>query len=283
MNPPSALYGAMNKERKPFTYTPGGLDLSEIKSERMAQRLMRNAMNQGVPDQPTPLLQSPPTPTSLNVPNFNCLPVQVFPTFPLPANPKSLLKSRSNQQQEPCLQDIPNSEQLTTNTKQIGSKQCFENNNKNISTYNESSNENKNNDQSLPLYEYNTPPIVRSYPCYETSEYADATSAKFDVNIGKEVKLQEDNQYKYQYDSINVKDNKSSFTYEPSTASSSETSKKPSLTYTMENNMPETLEEITETENNQVDVKSLYIYYVYVYMCVYIVCYMYLMYNIKDT
>ncbi|XP_045454804.1 probable serine/threonine-protein kinase kinX [Melitaea cinxia] len=95
MNPPSALYGAMNKERKPFTYTPGGLDLSEIKSERMAQRLMRNAMSEGVPETPVHKIQSPPIATGI-IPNFNCLPVQVFPTFQLPANPKSLLRTRSN-------------------------------------------------------------------------------------------------------------------------------------------------------------------------------------------
>ncbi|XP_050355134.1 histone acetyltransferase KAT6A-like isoform X2 [Nymphalis io] len=94
MNPPSALYGAMNKERKPFTYTPGGLDLSEIKSERMAKRLMRNAMSEGVPETPAQTLKSPPV-TPGTIPNFNCLPVQVFPTFQLPANPKSLLKTRS--------------------------------------------------------------------------------------------------------------------------------------------------------------------------------------------
>lgn len=32
MNPPAALAGAMMKEKKPFTYTPGGIDLSEINS-----------------------------------------------------------------------------------------------------------------------------------------------------------------------------------------------------------------------------------------------------------
>ncbi|CAF4880375.1 unnamed protein product [Pieris macdunnoughi] len=97
MNPPSALAGAMSRERKPFTYTPGGIDLSEIKSERMAQRLMRNAMNQGVPATPAPPVQSPlPISTPVVMPNYNCLPVQVFPTFTLPANPKSLLRTRSN-------------------------------------------------------------------------------------------------------------------------------------------------------------------------------------------
>ncbi|KPJ18564.1 hypothetical protein RR48_07288 [Papilio machaon] len=251
MNPPSALYGSMNKERKPFTYTPGGLDLSQIKSERMAQRLLRNAMDQGVPEQQTSHLQSPPTPTALNVPNFNCLPVQVFPTFPLPSNPKSLLKTRSNQQKEPCLQDIPNLEQLKTNINGIGLKQCFQNNNKNISNYNQSNNENKNNDQSLPLHEY-TPPIVRSYPSYETSEYADAGSPKCYLPTEKEVITLEDNQYKYNDEII-----KNKSICEPSVTKTSDTLLRPLLTstYTMEKNIPETLEEMTGTENNQNEVK----------------------------
>lgn len=33
----------MTKDKKPFTYTPGGLDLSEIRSPRMARRINRNA------------------------------------------------------------------------------------------------------------------------------------------------------------------------------------------------------------------------------------------------
>ncbi|XP_030023046.2 titin isoform X1 [Manduca sexta] len=103
MNPPSALHGAMSRDRKPFTYTPGGLDLSEIKSERMAKRLMRNAMNQGVPDTPVHHVQQQAPTSPVIVPNFNCLPVQVFPSFNLPANPKSLLRTRSipSQSQEP--------------------------------------------------------------------------------------------------------------------------------------------------------------------------------------
>ncbi|XP_045504316.1 putative mediator of RNA polymerase II transcription subunit 26 isoform X1 [Colias croceus] len=100
MNPPSALASAMNRDRKPFTYTPGGLDLSEIKSERMAKRLMRNAMNEGVPVTPVHTVQSPPpSATPMAMPNYNCLPVQVFPTFNLPANPKSLLRTRSHPDQ----------------------------------------------------------------------------------------------------------------------------------------------------------------------------------------
>lgn len=41
--PPAKLQNAMMKDKKPFTYTPGGIDLSEIKSPRMARRVMLNA------------------------------------------------------------------------------------------------------------------------------------------------------------------------------------------------------------------------------------------------
>ncbi|KAJ0172163.1 hypothetical protein K1T71_012136 [Dendrolimus kikuchii] len=118
MNPPSALHGAMSRDRKPFTYTPGGLNLSEIKSERMAQRLMRNAMNPGVPEKPIQMIQSPPMPsTPIAVPNYNCLPVQVFPTFNLPANPKSLLRTRSipDQPRDPPIQRVPPPSHMANN------------------------------------------------------------------------------------------------------------------------------------------------------------------------
>ncbi|KAK9506959.1 hypothetical protein O3M35_008799 [Rhynocoris fuscipes] len=42
--PPAAIQNAMmTKDKKPFTYTPGGLDLAEIRSPRMARRINRNA------------------------------------------------------------------------------------------------------------------------------------------------------------------------------------------------------------------------------------------------
>lgn len=37
--PPACVQNAMmTKDKKPFTYTPGGIDLSQIKSPRMAKR-----------------------------------------------------------------------------------------------------------------------------------------------------------------------------------------------------------------------------------------------------
>lgn len=44
----------MTKDKKPFTYTPGGIDLSQIKSPRMARRIERNAMSEGVSNTPKP-------------------------------------------------------------------------------------------------------------------------------------------------------------------------------------------------------------------------------------
>ncbi|XP_014291912.3 protein piccolo [Halyomorpha halys] len=42
--PPAAIQNAMmTKDKKPFTYTPGGLNLNEIRSPRMARRISRNA------------------------------------------------------------------------------------------------------------------------------------------------------------------------------------------------------------------------------------------------
>lgn len=56
---PACVQNAMMKDKKPFTYTPGGIDLSQIKSPRMARRIERNANCEGVTNQPkvSPLAQ----------------------------------------------------------------------------------------------------------------------------------------------------------------------------------------------------------------------------------
>lgn len=52
---PSCVQNAMmTKDKKPFTYTPCGIDLSQIKSPRMAKRIQRNANMEGVTNQPKP-------------------------------------------------------------------------------------------------------------------------------------------------------------------------------------------------------------------------------------
>lgn len=92
MDPPQCIQNAMmTKDKKPFTYTPGGIDLSEVRSPRMARRIERNAHLGGVDDVPRPQ-QAPQT-------NYASLPpstlaamrpqpqVQVFPSGPPPPVP----------------------------------------------------------------------------------------------------------------------------------------------------------------------------------------------------
>jgi len=55
MDPPQCVQNAMmTKDKKPFTYTPGGIDLSEVKSPRMQRRIERNAHLGGAGDMPQP-------------------------------------------------------------------------------------------------------------------------------------------------------------------------------------------------------------------------------------
>uniref|UniRef100_A0A1B6EEV9 WH2 domain-containing protein n=1 Tax=Clastoptera arizonana TaxID=38151 RepID=A0A1B6EEV9_9HEMI len=67
--PPAAIQNAMmTKDKKPFTYTPGGLDLSEIRSPRMARRITRNANapDSSVPQpRPSPLANQPLPPSAM--------------------------------------------------------------------------------------------------------------------------------------------------------------------------------------------------------------------------
>lgn len=99
----------MTKDKKPFTYTPGGIDLSQIKSPRMAKRISRNAQSEGVTNtpKPSPLAQqynngAPPPPAPSMGAAAMGMPFQVFPTGP-PAPPpppppqqKSQLAPQSN-------------------------------------------------------------------------------------------------------------------------------------------------------------------------------------------
>ncbi|XP_063897011.1 histone acetyltransferase KAT6A [Helicoverpa armigera] len=170
MNPPSALHGAMSRDRKPFTYTPGGLDLSEIKSERMAKRLMRNAMNQGVPEVPLQSVHSQSNPSApVALPNFNCLPVQVFPTFNLPANPKSLLRTRSH----PDQREAPVQRVAPPFVNKVESSEPFNNNNKYTPTYPQ-----VNNNRPASMYEYSSPPPpVSTYTSPRVSYGSDGYTA----------------------------------------------------------------------------------------------------------
>lgn len=99
--PPACVQNAMmRRDKQPFTYTPGGIDLSQIKSPRMAKRISRNAQSEGVSNQPkvSPLAQnnsnsssngsSQPavSPAATLGAAAMGMPFQVFPTGP-PAPP----------------------------------------------------------------------------------------------------------------------------------------------------------------------------------------------------
>ena len=60
--PPSAIQNAMmTKDKKPFTYTPGGIDfLAEIRSPRMQRRISKNAADEGVASHPQTTPQAAP-------------------------------------------------------------------------------------------------------------------------------------------------------------------------------------------------------------------------------
>lgn len=274
MNPPSALYGAMNKERKPFTYTPGGLDLSEIKSERMAARLMRNAMSQGVPETPAQTIHSSPAPVNPNaIPNFNCLPVQVFPTFQLPANPKSLLRTRSNPNpKEHPLPLIPQTNTSVSHNKPDASS--FNN------SSNGSNNNITNNNRLASMYDYT---LCNSSPLHQPTKYGSYGHTELllpEKFYDAEVCRTEP------YEGVNaIETNKDVFKDKPTT----DVSNKNTLATTDFdiNSIPVTLAsslQDTDTTNDyeQVDLKLLYTYYIYIYMSVYIICYTYLLYKIKE-
>lgn len=90
MEPPPCVQNAMMKQdKKPFTYTPGGLDLSEIRSPRMARRIERNANYTGAPEAPRPAPSYPtrPLPPSALAAMQPQMHVQVFPSGPAPPPP----------------------------------------------------------------------------------------------------------------------------------------------------------------------------------------------------
>lgn len=98
---PACVQNAMmNKDKKPFTYTPGGIDLSQIKSERMARRLARNAQAEGVSGnvRSGPTVSSPQSPNG----NFNSMaasslgmPFQVLPQTAISPSSPSLAAGKS--------------------------------------------------------------------------------------------------------------------------------------------------------------------------------------------
>lgn len=84
--PPAAIQNAMlTKDKKPFTYTPGmggKLDLSQIRSPRMARRVAKNANDEGIEGPPKQLVESKPSVAGSTTTNFLVQPQVAVPVFP---------------------------------------------------------------------------------------------------------------------------------------------------------------------------------------------------------
>lgn len=77
----------LTKDKKPFTYTPGmggKLDLSQIRSPRMARRVAKNANDEGIEGTPKPAAEPKPSqpPAASGVANFLMQPQVAVPVFP---------------------------------------------------------------------------------------------------------------------------------------------------------------------------------------------------------
>lgn len=83
--PPAAIQNAMlTKDKKPFTYTPGmggKLDLSQIRSPRMARRVAKNANDEGIEGPPKSAVEPKPV-ASTAAPNLFVQPQVAIPVFP---------------------------------------------------------------------------------------------------------------------------------------------------------------------------------------------------------
>ena len=75
----------MTKDKKPFTYTPGmggKLDLSQIRSPRMARRVAKNANDEGIEGPPKSTLETKSTPIQSGSVNLFSQPQVAIPVFP---------------------------------------------------------------------------------------------------------------------------------------------------------------------------------------------------------
>lgn len=102
---PACVQNAMmTKDKKPFTYTPGGIDLSQIRSERMAKRLARNAQAEGAatgaaqqnrPSPQSPGSGSPGSVASSMGAAAMGMPFQVLPPPPPPPQPQAQAQGKN--------------------------------------------------------------------------------------------------------------------------------------------------------------------------------------------
>lgn len=125
MDPPPCVQNAMmTKDKKPFTYTPGGIDLSEIKSPRMARRIERNANYGGVsevPRPPPPPQNVGPLPPSALAAMNPQIQVQVLPSGGIPAPkgcPPPPPPPPSNAPPPPPMQPLP-TQKVVTSSNQV--------------------------------------------------------------------------------------------------------------------------------------------------------------------
>lgn len=75
----------LTKDKKPFTYTPGmggKLDLSQIRSPRMARRVAKNANDEGIEGPPKSALEPKPTPPPNTGASLFVQPQVAIPVFP---------------------------------------------------------------------------------------------------------------------------------------------------------------------------------------------------------
>ncbi|XP_068619601.1 uncharacterized protein [Battus philenor] len=127
VEPPACIQNAMmTKDKKPFTYTPGGLDLSQIRTPSMARRLARQRsleeqekaytpqqFNNGVnyhpqggqapppPPPPAPKIPAPPPPPPLiieapNAKSTKPVPLGERPEIVIPENPIGMLRKTNS-------------------------------------------------------------------------------------------------------------------------------------------------------------------------------------------
>lgn len=98
-NLPAALHNTLQKDKKPFTYTPGGIDFSELRSPRMQRRIDKNARQVSPPPMmtsPQPAQNQHSPPMASTAPTFAQTPVrlpfpnaQPLPKIPSPGAPTS--------------------------------------------------------------------------------------------------------------------------------------------------------------------------------------------------
>lgn len=122
--PPACVQNAMmTKDKKPFTYTPGGLDLSQIKSPRMARRLTRNANSEGVDGTQPIYQQAPPQTPQLQAPQLQAPSLQVLPPIQqqqIPQPPPPPMPQQLPQQQAPRPQVVLPPPQQAARPTQVG-------------------------------------------------------------------------------------------------------------------------------------------------------------------